>query len=216
MRRRLLALLFVAMTAITILAPAGAGASDGATVVVEKSRNAIAYYQVIDGCLETYILVFAAEDTGMSNDESPDRHDVGVLFFADAYDACQDEMVFSVETYATDLNVDISAGLNRATITGTTTARDFRNDVDVPLTLDLRFEAFGPAYHDHDMERERDMPGPNGGTLTVHLHAQARWHSAVSGGTIAIGEHVVEVSSGPDGYGSEIFGFNAGQVVLEQ
>jgi hypothetical protein len=129
MRRRLLLIFAVAMTAIALLIPSFASAATlpEGVILDETMRNASAEFEFKRGCIETNIHIFNQITHQDWMDGSVYDETIAGLY-VDQYNLCTDEPVLGIEFYAEDFDVDVSEKLTGARLRGEGMANNFVND----------------------------------------------------------------------------------------
>ena|GEM_PF-7063832 len=140
MRRRLLTLFAVAMTAITLLIPSFASAKTlpEGVILDERTRNARADLEFKRGCIETHIDI-VTQVTHQDWMDGTVYDDVLAGIYIDSYNLCTDESVLGIEFYAEDFDVDVNQKLIGARMRGEAMAYNFvgENSGDIPVKLDV-------------------------------------------------------------------------------
>lgn len=191
MRKLIISIVALGAFASAILAPAASAAQK--EVYVENLKNAYAFFYIEDGCFRIGGSVVIGEGSTMVN-QGEDRAGTELRTFIDAYDACEEQWVLMVEAGDEDVNVEITPNLQKASVDETLIARNYQNDEDVAIHIDLDWQGDGKKVHFRDVI-EVEYPGPNG--TTVHAISKAGIHevAAAAVGTITIGDHVIAIDT---------------------
>lgn len=129
MRRPLLTIFAVAMTAMTLLSPSLASAADldEGVILDETQRNARADFKFNRGCIETHISMNGSIHHQDWIDGSAYDSSVGGVS-VDQYNTCTEEPVLGVDFYSDEMQVEVSQKLNGALLRGEVVANNYVND----------------------------------------------------------------------------------------
>jgi hypothetical protein len=139
MRRRLLLIFAVAMTAIALLIPSFASAAElpEGVILDETMRNSRAQFEFKRGCVETHIHIFNQITHQDWMDGSVYDETIAGLT-VDQYNVCTEEPVLGIEFYAEDFDVNVSEKLTGARLRGEGMANNYVNDGgETPVKLDI-------------------------------------------------------------------------------
>ena len=197
MRRRMLTLFAVAMTALTLLTPSFASARQTGglaedVILDETSRNARTILREIDGCLTTSIHIGVSDDHQDWNDGSTYDHEM-VSMFAWQEDTCRDEMVFEIEFYSDQIPFKISNNLSGASVSGQGIGNNIPGD-DLPISFDVKWSPHGPVNTTADDGEVVVFNPLTGENVTAMQDATMFERSAKARGTIKIGDQRFRLS----------------------
>jgi hypothetical protein len=139
MRRRLLLIFAVAMTAIALLIPSFASAAElpEGVILDEVQRSSRAEFEFKRGCIETHIHIFNQINHQDWMDGSVYDETISGIYI-DQYNTCTEEPVLGIEFYAEDFDVNVSEKLTGARLRGEGMANNYVNDGgEIPVKLNI-------------------------------------------------------------------------------
>jgi hypothetical protein len=139
MRRRLLLIFAVAMTAIALLIPSFASAAElpEGVILDEVQRSSRAEFEFKRGCIETHIHIFNQINHQDWMDGSVYDETISGIYI-DQYNTCTEESVLGIEFYAEDFDVNVSEKLTGARLRGEGMANNYVNGGgEIPVKLNI-------------------------------------------------------------------------------
>ncbi len=185
---RLSSLAAMILIAISLLVPASALAGGDAETEISDHEVATARFALDSGdCVTTFVNLMAAERSSMSNGDTPDQLNTPLRVVAFSYDECLGEYVMFGDERLTATGLEISEGLNGATLAQSLELYDWVGDQTLTIVLDLAWEATGPPQILNDTFVYDD--GGTGSDIYIRsVEAyKDKERPAFASGTIAIG-----------------------------
>jgi hypothetical protein len=194
MRRRLLTLFAVAMTAITLLVPAFASAAElpEGVILDETGRDARTVFRHDDGCIKTVIHLGLSDDHQDWNDGSTYDHEY-VSLFAWQEDTCAEEMIFDIEFYSDEIPFKLKENFSGASVSGSAIANNITGE-DLPVSLAVMWTPHGPVSKTDDNGELTVFDPLTGQDVPAYQDATLFDRSAKASGTITIGDQTFRVS----------------------
>jgi hypothetical protein len=194
MRRRLLTLFAVAMTAISLLIPSFASAADlpDGVILDETARDARTVFRQVDGCITTRIRISLSDDHQDWNDGSTyDLEYVSLVAWQE--NICTEEMIFDIEFYSDEIPFNLKENFSGASVSGSAIANNIVGD-DMPVSFAVMWMPRGPVNATDD-NGELTVFDPLGGqNVPAYQDATLFDRGAKASGTITIGDQTFRVS----------------------
>ncbi len=196
MRRRFLTLSAVAMTAITLLIPTLASASQHTdlpenVIFAEHTRSAVSVFERTEGCLTTSIFLRVSEYKQAWNDGTRDNHrqaSIGIY----QEDICLDDVILDVEFESDDMAFDIANRLSGAALKGQFMANDGAGG-EQPVSVNVRWNPTGPRVNYQFADEvmvENPLTGEHGPALQEERQTE---RPAKVRGTITVGDQTFSI-----------------------
>jgi hypothetical protein len=206
MRRRLLTLFAVAMTAITLLIPSFASAAElpDGVILDETARDARTVFRQVDGCLTTRIRVSLSDDHQDWNDGSTyDLEYVSLVAWQE--NTCTEEMIFDIEFYSEEIPFKLKDNFSGASVSGSAVANNIVGD-DMPVSFTVMWTPHGPRSATDDNGELTVFDPLTGQDVPAYQDATLFDRGAKASGTITIGDQTFRISDRSED--TFLFGFD--------
>jgi hypothetical protein len=178
MRRRLLTLFAVAMTAITLLIPSFASAAElpEGVILDETARDARTVFRQVDGWNDgsTYDLEYVSLVAWQEN-------------------TCAEEMIFDIEFYSEEIPFKLKDNFSGASVSGSAVANNIVGD-DMPVSFTVMWTPHGPLSATDDNGELTVFDPLTGQDVPAYQDATLFDRGAKASGTITIGDQTFRVS----------------------